>query len=267
MPFYKYTFIYQMTTNPTGPQSRRTGGWSESWYWSTPDASVTTTCNKRAALLPPQAAIVGYRVQQVDPAVGKGRSFALNFPGQAPETDQPQAGLLITAGNAISQNVGRRVLRCFPDSWITGGELNTTGTGFLAAWNDFRQYMRNSWRIRGVVQTAAVSDIVGANNVTIAGTDFVWFTTLEPHGLVTGDVVRVSRVTATDNLPLGTKTYTVTDDSTYTFQVRESRALPLGATGLARKYAIDYPLLTDLEYSRVVTRKVGRAPFQYVGRA
>lgn len=265
---FKYTFIYQMTTNPVGAQSRRTGGWSESIYFDTGTLvdGVNSWAAARAALLPPQAAIVGLRVQQVVPTAGKGRTRALNFTGTAPETDQPQAALLYTAAAITEGNASRRTLRCFPDSWITGGELNPAASGFGAAWAAFRAQMLLNWKMRGENLSFTVFDIVGANNVTIAGEDFVWFTTQQAHGFLVGQDVQISRVVGSDNLPLGTKVLRVTDVSDYTFQVRLATPLPVNATGLVRRKQIIYPTITDVTYSRVVTRKVGRAPFQFVGR-
>jgi len=88
------------------------------------------------------------------------------------------------------------------------------------------------------------------------------------HGLNVGDLVSISRLTTTNNLKLPTRVFRVIAPVTsFTFTVLLNDLVPEDCLALGRKKIILYPAITTAEYSRVVVKKVGRAPFQFIGRA
>src|SRR6266567_722754 len=92
---YKATTMFQLTTIATNPAFAvpHTGGWSESWWSLTDPYSVAAPAlrlmqQRRAALLPAQASIIGYRVQKYNlngnhlEPLGS-QALKITFPGRA----------------------------------------------------------------------------------------------------------------------------------------------------------------------------------------
>ena len=133
MAIYRTSLLFAVTTNPENSvvASAHSGGWSEG-FWSSfiapQQAGWRNLIIYRAALLPSQCSIVGYRVatynvigNQLQPAGTA--SGKMNAPGNAIYTsDVPQAGLEISMSAAGVPNTSRPVLRGIPSQVIERGE-------------------------------------------------------------------------------------------------------------------------------------------------
>jgi hypothetical protein len=159
MPHTKCTMLMQLRTNVDQPNSpiSRIGGWSESWYDTNTAISAVRPpfiqlCQKRAALLPAGAAVVGQRYQQVDP-VGASSSTSFSFPGNARFTtssdvlaaDMPQNALLCAVIGASVKNTRRFTLRGLPDAVVVGGEYNPGNSAFSTALQAFFNELDLYW--------------------------------------------------------------------------------------------------------------------------
>lgn len=266
----KYTMLFSHTSNIGFPNliQHRTGGWSESWYFPGNDLATLvknisgdalTTVSARAGLLPIGCAIVGVRVQTVDP-VGPSQSLSIQKAGTSGlDADVPQMALLIKVPGVGVKNVRRVILRGLPDAWVTQGELNPTDD-FRRAWTYFKvSLLGQVFRGRDLAApTVKIITIDTAGKVT----------TEAPHTLNPLDMVRILRTKRTDgNLVGGRFQVSSVGPGTNVFTMY---SWTNGATtgGAARKDGIVYPAIDTslVDWDRVVTRRVGRAPKQYRGR-
>jgi hypothetical protein len=134
MPIYRYSMVLAVTTVPQDPAYAiaHSGGWSEG-HWSAallPTAIVNAICLARAACLPAQCSVVGYK-QAVYSVSGnkltpQGTSTVKKlFAGNKTySVDVPQAGLRMSATSAGVPNAGNFTMRGTPDEVIVNGEFN-----------------------------------------------------------------------------------------------------------------------------------------------
>ena len=222
----KTTLLFQHLSNADYPLSsaHRIGGWSESWYYAsstiqpaidqlkgptTPGISPPLLPS-RAALLPSGSAILGVRLQGVDPP-GPSQVLAVNFPGPANEpADVPQMALLYRVPALGSNNIRRCTLRGIPDSKVTQGEANFDLNYLVALQQYFRALGSWQFRCRDLAQPATKILAVSSAGILVAET---------PVTYAVGDMVRVLR-TVNDKqrqvggrfqvLSLGADNFTVT---------------------------------------------------------
>jgi len=266
MPAYRLSMVFRATTGTAQfSPGQRGAGWTESVIWDNIDASTRTSfnrlCNKRAALLPASARIVGQRFQQIDPS-GRAQTARTNFPGSGAveaSRGQPTDAVRVSYRGSGVNNVGKRSIACIPDTMLSDGEYNPTPVyqismaAFLAE--------LNGWKFRGAdltvakVQVKTVSDL----GVVEVNTDLP---------VVTGDRVRLYRVKLADNTFFSGTFIVASATSVRIFTLR-SWTKGAATGGEARKYVPIYPIISGANESPIeaTIRKVGRPSGGFRGRA
>lgn len=264
MPRYKVDLIFHQSTNRNNTTSSpiRTAGWSEGLYINASltavQAATDRLCQIRAAMLTQAGSIVGQRFR----LVGGGSSvLTKRYPGTlTTNADVPQMALLVSAQSKTTPNVRRWTLRGLPDDRVAEGEFNPTGAvaGHLSSYA--QELDRGGWQFRARDLTEGKSEIFAISNagevqlvdaLDVAQFDFVRISgALDANGNTVNGRFRVSEV-----------------DNPLQWTLANWTA---GPTTGGRAYfdAYDYYGINGLTFvvSRVVTRKVGRSFFQYVGR-
>lgn len=241
----------------------RKGGWSEGWYDDTEPSTqqigqFRALCSARAAMLPPSAAVVAQRYQQIDP-MGPSSVDLRKFPGTSKTTDFPALSLFCRVrGNGVRQ---RRPtwIRCIPDEFITAGEY-TPDRGFKTAVDRF-QVQLQGWNFKCQAlgeQTVPIMNI-DANGVFTLAEDL--------DDLVDRTRVAINRTTqtATKNQKGGKFWVRVNDEGVHTLV-----GWTLGACsgGTMRLVINQYPEIPAgaLTTGRIATKKIGRPFERFVGR-
>lgn len=261
MAAFKHTMLFQLATNTTGTGSgRRIGGWSESYYAGVPlGPNFNNLCTARAALLPNGAAIIGQRIQQVDPSRSAQVAGGI-FPGTAGiAQDIPQMALLCKARATNGVNARSLILRGIPDARVVEGELNLSGA-FLDNLNlFFGQLTLVPWQWRARDLTTTEKPIF-----TVAGTgDFVL---LEDFTFAIGDVIQVENCLTTGGQR---KSGSFMVEAKTTARIGKLKDWGFGSCQggtIRQRRAIVYPSFGTVDYNRITTRKVGRPFGGYVGR-
>ncbi len=274
---FKFTMLMQLATNVSDPNAtaRRLGGWSESWYANV--ASVQDLYNlafqgqaagfaflgalvpTRAGMLPNGAAIVGQRVQQIDP-VGPSQSLSRLFPGTAGiAADIPQMALLTTTPGFGVKNIRRTILRGVPDARVIEGEYVPAGD-FTRNLNQFFGVLGN-WQFRGVDLSQPTIQII-----TIAADGTIQLAGLSA-GFAVNDTVKVLRSVDQFNTTVAGKFVIQAIPSATSIQVRNWTA-GVCTGGSVRKHAIIYAQVdsANCAVGRIVTKRVGRPFTQFRGR-
>jgi len=272
MPHVKATMLFSLTTAPdNGLDNARTGGWSESWYFSGTIAETVTAftsgagalCPLRAALLPATASIMGQRYQTVDPLpVGAAISRARDFPGRPVlVTDVPQMALLISCVGVAVPNVKHFVMRGVPDENVVGGEFKPV-VSYANALELFLAKL-GTFKFKGMDSTVPKIAVSEVN--TAAGT----CTTKVPHNFVVGDRVRFTGLQNSQTVKSFSEERTVISIPTVNTFVFASQLIGFTYTiGFVRKKTTIYIPVdpANSEVQRATVRKVGRPFDQYVGR-
>lgn len=189
MPATKLTVLINAGTLDSSGNVARVAGGSESYYnIALPsDPSIPTKVNQllvaRAALMPANTKIVGYRLQQVDPN-GPTKGFDTVFPGGVAQNDLPQVAFQWTVRSANTPNQMQRILRFMPDARIVTGEFSPGSSAFNAALQAFFSTLTANWVFRAIDRTQPIGQIQDITGLGI-------MTTVQPHGLVTGDLVNI----------------------------------------------------------------------------
>ena len=249
-------------TNTTQAQVR-VGGWTESWILAESPTSVASAwnaiCTARARLLPGNCSIVGQRFYEIG---GGSQTAGRVFPGLAATLgDVPQMALLCTVQSDATINVRRFRLGGIPDARVVEGVYNPS-TSFDA---DLQGYWRalNTYgaRFKARVLTNPSIMIVSidvngnlltnANLTAPAGTLLRILHAKDSNGKPVKGVFPVITATDARHFVLGNwggqlvKTGKVRVDEISTYRVS----------------------FNTFAVNRVVVHKVGRAFFQYRGRA
>jgi len=131
MAVFKATMLLTLATNvSSGSSGKRIGGWSESWY-DVDDSLVNTQrfflrlCQKRAAMLPVGAAVIGQRYQAIDPVGGSVTSHRV-YPGLQAANDVPQMSVQYSLPARATPNIRLVTLRGLPDDNAIEGEFKPT---------------------------------------------------------------------------------------------------------------------------------------------
>lgn len=191
MAKYKVTILMQCTTGKAGSR-QRIGGFSESWYFDGTLTALNTAifgpgndpnageggggnwgpqgliaC--RAACLPASGAVVGVRVQGIDPVTAV-NPYAAFLPGSNNwPNDYPSLSLLLSVGAVSTRNTRRSYLRCIPDQFVVFGEY-TPDNNFASAVMAYISAL-GSFRFRGknlASATATVLTITAGGLVTLS---------------------------------------------------------------------------------------------------
>lgn len=267
----KYTMLIQQSTlHPTNNAIIRVGGWSESWYEYDTSfiASFLNLCERRAALLPNNAAIVGQRVQQVDPA-GSAQVFGQVFTGTAGvQPDIPQMALLARARAVGVSNTRAVILRGIPDAYVENGEY-VPSQGYAAKVLQFVGSLVNGgWKFRGRNLAADTSAILIVSPVLDSPTSDAIISLIGtvPSSFAVGNVVQVLGAVDFDGIKRGGsfKVKAVdTDERTITISHWPYESCE---SGRVRAITYIYPVVADVQPNRIITRKVGRPFTSYRGR-
>lgn len=273
MAVQKYTFIFAVTTNPTqrADAQPHSGGWTES-HWSTAVVSPTGVGvirwpQKRAAILPAECSIVGYRVQEYTISGNKllpggAQSFKRLFPGNPQfSVDVPQAGLQLSLPIQGRSNIVRTTLRGLPDEMVVNGEYTPTVRfrGLLKEFTD------NLWNPAGGEWASAIRDLSqpSVRVLTLANS----IITLDAAGgMVVGDYMRLNRCRDQQGNPIsGSFRITAVNGMSFTLAGMDP-ALIVKPGGLARKDLALIAKYAGASVGRVLVKKIG-APFEkYRGR-
>jgi len=265
MPTFKCTMLFQLQTGASsGTIGSRIGGWSESWYNSEPLDTIkplfATLCQRRAAMLPTGAAIIGQRYQQVVPHVTSSQVGSNYYPGtSATAPDVPQMAILVKIGALAGvPNIRQWAMRGLPDARVINGEYFPT-VAFTTAFDAFCLGLI-SFQFRGVNLQADQ----GAINFIDAGGD-VWLNS--PLTVTAGQLIQVIKATNASDRLVGGRYQVESVSNSTNFQLR-NYDLGLVQGGTARIYEMIYPSVnaTDCTLGRVTVRKVGRPFFSYRGR-
>jgi len=261
---FKYSMLFDFASAPESSVAPvRTGGWSESVYFSSFSSSdlndFKRLCQKRAGLLPAQAAVIGQRVQQVDPDPGDAQTFAFRYPGNSSyKTDVPQMALHCRMGTG-SRNVRSIDLRCVPDSLVVGGEYKPDGI-----WDPLLDNYRDEldgWHMRGRALDATQVEIDSIS----AGGEFILRDGMGFSIGTRADVLRSFDAFGNRYGVNNARISAASGSSTGTIY------WPSGVAtrgGRFRIHTILYPILTKTRFavSRVMVKKIGRSFFAYRGR-
>lgn len=273
MPF-RVSYLFGLTTDPNFPQYAlpHSAGWSEG-VWQNDNVGLQLKIENlavaRAALLPKNASIIGYRIQNYTISGLKLVPGASNTVNQrwagdpANPGDIPQMGFRVVLPTTNGLNKAVFTLRGIPKNQTKGGEMSTTGFYDLAlkAWKN--ALVGGAWAMVGRNLAAPSYNIVG-----IAGPIV---TTAVPIAGVVENQTYLQLVRSYDVNGVavrGTFLCTAKNDVTkqYTLQNLNVTA---HASGLIRVATLAIVQIAPIENVsvRVVEKKVGR-PFEaYRGRA
>jgi len=264
------SLLFAVTTGPTDlvNASAHSGGWSES-HWlpgiaNLANSNLAVLAQRRAALLPSLAQIIGYRIEIFTISGNKllpggTSSGRFRYPGTWNSLNLPQDGLQESGTTATGPNAARFVLRGMPDAQIALGEYQPT-TGFTSVLNSYNTLLAGGWGFAGRVLT---NPSVRVMAITIGG-----LATLSaiPAGLGAGDFLRLNRVRDQSGRPV-IGSFEVQAPAGLTVQLNGYTGQVVGRpNGLARKDQIAIYLYSLVVPTRAVIRKIGRPFEQYRGR-
>jgi len=277
MVVYRYSNLFQLTTVAQNPNvaSAHMAGWSEGFWLnanpSTQMPALRNVAQARAAFLPKQAAIVGYRIQSYDISGNKltpiGSTAGSYRFGGSPrwDCDQPQVTLRASGSTAGGPNAAALYMRGIPDDWVAQGEyapfddtntllqfyydrLIAVAAGFIG-----RNLSVGGQRVFNIADNGPGAGSVINMQGPIAG-------------LALGDFVRFVRVVADNKAPVE-GTFAVSNINVNAITVRGLQGVVLTRpSGTCRKDSLTFLAWNRIETKRITTKRVG-APFEkYRGR-
>ena len=238
---------------------------------STRPNDLRSLAQARAAFLPTQAAIVGYRVQSYDLTGNKvtpiGSTAGSYRFGGSPRfaCDLPQCTLRASGSTAAGPNAAALYMRGIPDEWVTLGEYAPADD-----WNTLLQFYYD-WLIRLSAGFIGRNLSVGGQRVfNIAdngpGAGSVINMQGPIAGLAVGDFVRFIRVIADNKEPVE-GSYAVSAVNGNAITVRGLQGVVLTRpSGTVRKDSLTFLAFNRIDTKRITTKRVG-GPFEkYRGR-
>jgi len=262
---YKCTMLMQLTTGGGEATAlARIGGWSESWYWAgtvqNMPSAFNLLCQRRAAMLPSFAAVVGQRYQQVVPHVTSSQVANVTFPGTAANLpDVPQMSILVKCGAQSGvPNVRQWAMRGLPDARVVNGEY-VPSVNFTAAFEAFKDQLQ-LFNFRGVnlqADQAQINFVDASGNINL----------LSPLTVAEGAVVQVIKTMNSESRLVGGRFQVDAGPTTTVIPVKQWN-LGLTEGGTVRIYEIIYPQVNKAttNLGRITVRKVGRPFFSFRGR-
>lgn len=262
MPF-KYTFIYQSVSGGSDSKGSRMAGWSESYchidQFTSASSTIIELVATRAALLTTNTSCVGLRVADLSNP-GRSALFEMNVPGTNAGTPDMPSTSVLCQGYGSSGAVQRLILRGIPDEAVVRGEeaisanLKKRLDPFFAALAGFFQNVRNTT----TASFKVVSIDENGNVITETATPYA-----------VGTAVRILRTRSPQNgKPISVGRYlveTVTDPRHFKLLQWSKGATVKGRIRQDLSTTNTY-IPGNLGVVKVITRKVGRPFFSYVGK-
>ena len=268
MPF-RVSYLFDLTTNPVDKTqaSGRTAGWSETMWW---DGTINNLlggplqnlANRRAAMLPTEASIIGYRIANANITADNRINYAgtsggkLNNAGNVSySAGLSQDALMISLTAVNGQNVARHALRALPDECSSRGEY-APDRNFGSYLNAYvLQLQNNAWGMvaRDLAQQTFSVMSIDAHGVT---------TTAGNHNVLVNQFIRFHRVKLDDGTTVqGSYLVTAVTANTLTLANWPYISPKTNQGGLIRRDVLTF-LRIGLQTGQVATtRKVGR-PFE-----
>jgi len=269
---YRVTTTFALTTAPTQlvDAQPHSGSWSES-FWrpaAIDESSWTVFATKRAALLPKQAAIIGYKQQFFTlggAGLVPGASNAVKklIPGNNGfDCDVPQMALEISGTSPGVANSSRFTLRGIPDNQVQNGEYTPT-PAFKVNLTNLLDWMRSP-PAYGFVGRDLTK--IPVRVVSIAGSILK---TAEPMGggMGAGGYVRLLKVRGDDGKPVTGAFYCLSFTGPATYELQGLAATVTVANGRARQNGLSFFPFAALNPGRITVKKIGRPSASYRGRA
>jgi len=263
MAITRCTLLFNFQTTDANKAAQRTAGWSESYYFPTADlifalGKLNALASVRSSLVATGGAVIGQRVQVVDP-VGPSKTGDTAFAGGAGlAADIPQMALYCRAVSGATNNARELVLRGIPDARVQNGSF-VSSTDYDRRLQRFFAELRSGWVMRGRDMSQPRKPIV-----TIDTNGLV--TTTIDHAYAVGNRVQIIRTTMPNDRQVGGVYTVLTTPSARTFSIAPGFTLPTRG-GSTRLSAIVTPQYDEIKAVRIGTRKVGRVFFPYRGRA
>jgi len=269
VPAFKYTMIFTYFSGLTATQNVpiRLGGWTESYYAPTNDASRDASFNAliqaRLGMCPRGTVVNKFRVQQVDPA-GPSQPYKVAY--SAPNTwlsDVPQMALKIPFFLGAGLSSILREFRGVPDVQVTTGEYSPSAPYTVAVQAFLAALVGPGWQARQRVKSNpkyAVNSIAAGGIVTMIQP----FTAIAPGAAV--QIIRTVNPMTGRKFGYFATVTAVTDDSHFTIA---GPKVAVSNYGTMRIAATTYTAFSQpqLSVAQAVVRKVGRPSRSYSGRA
>lgn len=268
----RVSFIFSITTEAAdrASASPHSGGWSES-FWDPAGPTTLPDLNnwmqRRAAMLPKQTQIIGYRQAQYTIVgnrlvPGGTASAKVLFPGRsALDCDLPQVSVQLSL-SSNSGNTSRITLRGIPDDVMVKGEYQPSPSFKTAMTNFCNGLVAGRWGFVGrnltnptqrilSISTAGVAKLQGSTGVPDGG--FVRLLhVIDTTGKAITGVFRVSPVAD------GGLTLTLANWPT---------DRQVGLSGRMRYDQVSFQGIDVANPARAVVRKIGSPSERYRGRA
>lgn len=268
----KYTFLFQFQTDPApgSNQNSRVAGWSES-HWRTADdlvdPSLDPIAGMRAALLPADSRIIGWRAVNYDLSQAKLIQTSvriggcnLQFGAGAIAQDVPQMALQMRGTvSGLDTNVATFDIRGIPDAKVVGGAYTATDPFDTALKNWQKQLAGFSWGFVGIDKTQKKVRVLAlaAGVLKVAS----------GSGIVVNDTITFYRTTLDGGKKLtGKYLVTAATDPTFTLQGIDPTATITKPNGACRRLILKFLDYASIQTVGVRTHKVGRPFFRYRGR-
>lgn len=261
-------FQFQTAPNDAAASRPHVGAWSEQlWFANDIDFNIRANhqlLEKRAALLPDEVQIIGYRKEKFqflgNRMIPQGTTVANDvIPGEPQaHIDAPQVslGFVGTANNAPNRN--HFYLRALPDDLCVKGEYQPDAdyTNRVNRWQTAVINIGAGFIGRNQANAVGRVNLIVGNVVTLSA---------DP-GANVGDYLRFFHVKSDLGLPLkGAYLITAKAGAVFTLQGLANRDLTR-PNGLARKDELVLLQYSSIAFTRVGVRKVGRPTELYRGR-
>ena len=268
MAAWKYSMVFRYLSgigdaNPLNLKA----GWTESFYQTqSPSSALTATFQQlaqyRANLLPNGSYISGLRVQPVDPS-GPAQTTTVNYQGYSDvPSDIPQMAALFRLRSNLT-NVRSYRMVALPDQVVITGEFVPTAIGgWQPMLNVYLGALNGAWNFRASDLTQVALPLVG-----ISASGLVTFQSPVNIGANAKMKIRGLKDVYGMGITGGIYQFAQAVTGATTGQLKNWN----GGTaylGTATPYIIVYPQIQvdRTDFSRIVTRKVGRPTLGYRGR-
>lgn len=267
----RYSMLFDVTTTVKNGQvsHSHSGGWSES-FWAgntSPPFSFLfqDAMDARAALLPQQCSLIGYRIETFTISGNKllpggAQSGRVNKPGLQGDDLNVAGDSLMCAGQGRGvPNTNRFALRGMPDSQMSGGEFAPTGP-YLSALQNYFGKLVGRFGFIGRVKSNTIVRVNGISGGVVRLSQNIGGTPEESY-------LRLNRVTDDNGNAVG-GTYLITGITGALYTVSGLAGVTLTTpSGTARIDTLDLYTYDSINVGRSVSRKIGRPLDQYRGRA